>query len=301
LNDHFVLDPEISGRNYDFWAMRKEHVVLEEEDGRHLRSLLEDILLNVPAKGIRRGIQRGQIVVNKTRVPSNHQVRSGDQISIHIQTTSSRSIDVKIPVIEEDDHFAIINKPAGIVVGGGRKASVSDILPHILVPSKADDALSVPRSVHRLDKSTSGLLLIAKTKSALADLSQQFEARSVQKIYTALIKGLIETEGKIDIPLSGKNAVTSYTPIENMSRPAGDYTIVKLAPMTGRTHQLRKHMAFIGHPIIGDRKYAKNIQHHGYGLMLCATQLVFRHPLSEDQVQCDIDVPASFKKQLEDL
>jgi len=274
--------------------MRMDHLVSDEERGRHLRSLLEDVLTNVPAKGIRRAIQRGQIVVNKSRVSSNHQLVPGDQISIHIQSTRKRHRDVEIPVVQEDDQYALINKPAGLSVGGGRAASVSDFLAHILQQSRADDALLLPRAVHRLDKPTSGLLLIAKTKSALIHLSKQFETRTVQKKYTAVVYGHIENEGKVEITLSEKTALTYYTPLKNISAQNGEYTFVELIPKTGRTHQLRKHMAYLGHPIIGDTKYGKNISANSKDLMLCATKLVFNHPQSSKVIQYEIGLPPCF-------
>lgn len=274
--------------------MRKEHIVSEEENGRYLRSLMEEILTNVPAKGIRRAIQRGQIVVNKSRVSSNQILSLGDQISIHIQTATKKSPDKEIPVVYEDDHYAILNKPAGLPVGGGREATVSDFLTQILQQSTADDALLLPRTVHRLDKPTSGLLLVAKTKSALADLSQQFEARSVQKTYHAIVHGHVENAGNIDIALADKAALTYYNPLKTITTKDGSDTLIELNPKTGRTHQLRKHMAYIGHPILGDYKYGKDMSRIKNELMLCATKLAFKHPYSKEEVQCEIDPPSIF-------
>lgn len=274
--------------------MRREYQVSEKEEGRHLRSLLDEILVNVPGKGIRRAIQRGQIVVNKSRVSSNHTLITGDQISIHIQTSSKGPTDIDIPVVQEDAHFAIINKPAGLVSGGGRGTSISDMLYHILKQSTAEDALLTPRAVHRLDKPTSGLLLIAKTKSALAHLSKQFETRTIQKTYAAIVNAHVESSGSIDIDLADKSAFTYYKPIKKISIQEGNYTLVELVPKTGRTHQLRKHMAYIGHPIIGDHKYGRNIPENNHGLMLCATKLIFKHPVSNQEVICEITTPRSF-------
>ncbi len=274
--------------------MKREHIVTVEEDSRHLRSLLEELLLNVPNKGIRRAIQRGQITVNNTRVSSNHKVNQGDRISIHIQTITKKHIGIDVPILQEDDHYAIINKPAGLAVSGGRGATVSTALPHVLIPSMASDALAMARTVHRLDKPTSGLLLVAKTKSALANLSKQFEAQSIEKTYTAIVHGRVENAGKIDIELAEKVALTYYTPLKRIVPFKGNCTVVDLTPKTGRTHQLRKHMAYIGHPIIGDRKYGKNISENYQELMLCATKLIFEHPQSNEVVECEIAPPKSF-------
>jgi RluA family pseudouridine synthase len=278
--------------------MTQDHTVSPDQAGRHLRSLLEEVLPNIPAKGIRRAIQRGQILVNKSRVSSNYQTVSGDHISIHIQTTTRRRPKIDIPIVFEDDQLAVINKPAGLNVGGGRSVSVSDYLPHILKVSSAEDALPLPRSVHRLDKPTSGLLLVAKTKSSLAKLSQQFEKHTVIKIYTASVSGTIKTEGIIDIQLEDKTAYTEYKPLENISSEKSETTIVHLFPKTGRTHQLRKHMAYIGHPIIGDFKYGKNNLSNAAQLMLCATNLTFTHPVSNDQININIDLPPHFTKTI---
>lgn len=278
--------------------MKWQHTVTEREAGRHIRSLLEEILTHVPLKGIRRAIQRGQINVNTSRVASNYQVSPGDQIYIHIDTANKEVPEFEIPIVREDDHYAVLNKPAGINVSGGRGLTITDSLGYILRESAEADALLVCKAVHRLDKPTSGLLLIAKTRQALRALSKQFEDRSIEKTYTALVHNRISSNGKIDFSLSGKAALTYYNPETNFVSAGGDLTLVHLNPKTGRTHQLRKHMAFIGHPILGDIKYGDTKGKEQEGLMLCATKLVFSHPLLKTSVRCEIGLPEFFNRKI---
>jgi len=156
--------------------------------------------------------------------------------------------------------------------------------------------LSWPRPVHRLDYSTSGLLLIAKTAGAQVFLGQRFEGRDIHKRYCAVVMGKLESEGQVDEPISGLPSSSRYVPVETVpSLRSGHVTRVDLYPVTGRTHQLRIHMAAIGHPVVGDPKYGQaGNTLKGKGLFLAAVELRFPHPSTQQEMTVSIDAPPKF-------
>ena len=223
-----------------------------------------------------------------------------------------------LPVVYEDDHLAIVNKPAGIACYSQWRdcssagMTVKHALPFVLNPPKRG-TLSIirrPKSVHRLDKPTSGLLVVAKTKTALVNLSKQFEERRVKKTYTAILNGIpdepVETSitskeaseldidvdsnnadkwQLIDNALDEKSAVTVWKTlkyIKSLKAKDGHLTLVEMKPKTGRYHQLRRHMAWIREcPIVGDKTYdggGNAITLRGNGLFLCSNKVSFEHP-----------------------
>ena len=222
-----------------------------------------------------------------------------------------------LPVVYEDDHFAIVNKPAGVVVYSQRHQghgmmTVRAALPFVLKPPKRGTLAIIrrPASVHRLDKPTSGLLLVAKTKPAMLSLSRQFVERKVKKTYTALVNGIpsepVETSISagdasvlgvdvdpddqdkwqlIDHTLDEKSAVTVWKPLEyvkSLKAAESTMTLVELKPKTGRYHQLRRHMAWVkDSPIIGDSTYdggGEAMSLRGRGLFLCSNKVSLEHP-----------------------
>ena len=223
----------------------------------------------------------------------------------------------ELPVVYEDDHFAIVNKPAGVVCYSQRKQShgmmtVRAALPFALKPPKRGTLAIIrrPASVHRLDKPTSGLLLVAKTKPAMVDLAGQFVERRIKKTYTAIINGIpsepvetsISTEDAlnlgvgvdkdedskwqlIDHVLDEKSAVTVWKPLEyvkSLKANDGILTLVEMKPKTGRYRQLRRHMSWVKEcPIIGDSTYdggGEAMSLRGRGLFLCSNKVSLDHP-----------------------
>jgi 23S rRNA-/tRNA-specific pseudouridylate synthase len=223
----------------------------------------------------------------------------------------------ELPVVYEDDHFAIVNKPAGIVCYSQRKQShgmmtVRAALPFALQPPKRGTLAIIrrPASVHRLDKPTSGLLLVAKTKPAMVDLTRQFVERVVKKTYTAILNGIpsepVETSISvdealdlgvdvnktedckwqlIDHTLDEKSAVTVWKPIKyvkSLKAKDGILTLVEMKPKTGRYHQLRRHMSWVKDcAIVGDNTYdggGKAMSLRGRGLFLCSNKVSLHHP-----------------------
>ena len=217
-----------------------------------------------------------------------------------------------VPVLYEDDHMAIVNKPAGVVLyraeggrGGGARGggqgrdTLLSALPYFLKPASNDTniddddvPLRRPQPIHRLDRPTSGCLVVAKRKKSLTHLAQQFEFRRVKKTYMAIVNGVPEvnetTSGwnTIDYELDGKTAITKWRVIKTVKSlhgKGGQLTLVELKPLMGRYHQLRRHMAWVLKcPIVGDSTYdddddsAKRLRKRG--LFLCSNELVVAHP-----------------------
>ena len=158
-----------------------------------------------------------------------------------------------LEVVWQDQWMAIVVKPPGIPVSGNCYRSVEKALPINISPSNVLDVLIAPRPVHRLDVPTGGLLLVAKSSQALINLSRQLQERAVRKRYRAIVTGRLEGENIITDLVDGRKAETVYRPIAYSRSLRTDWiTTVDLIPKSGRTHQLRKHLSGIGHPIVGD-------------------------------------------------
>lgn len=233
---------------------------------------------NVSHTSIEKALRKGQIRINGKKATSATHVLTGEEIRVppmveYVRDAKAKPrIDEKYikeiqqSVIFKDDDIIVINKPAGLATQGGVGVNVS-------VDSLLDflkfDYEKRPKLVHRLDKDTSGILVLARTASVAASLTKSFKTKEIEKIYWALVVGTPDIpEGKIDLPISkqevgagkekmtadedGDKAITYYKVLENMGNKI---SLVELHPITGRTHQLRVHMAHIGNPILGDGKY----------------------------------------------
>jgi 23S rRNA-/tRNA-specific pseudouridylate synthase len=243
------------------------------------------------------------------------QVRMGDGNS---PTLSYRKPPFELPVLFEDDYFALVNKPAGVVVynqgGGGHGVmTVQAALPFVVQPPRAGSysVLRRPAVVHRLDKPTSGILCVAKTKPAMQALSRQFHDRCIKKTYIALVNGIPRESSEcaitskqaimlgldidpmddsmwqlIDSPLEGKSAVTLWRPlryVKSLHANDGYLTLVEVKPKTGRYHQIRRHMAWVcQRPLVGDDEYdggtLEAMKFRERGLFLCSSRLLLEHP-----------------------
>ena len=253
-------------------------------------------------KGIKKAIKRGQVLVNDKIGQTGTWVKSGDTLTLlELDPTPAKIYELTLPVLYEDDQLAVVNKPAGLLVSGNQFKTLQNALPYNLQRSRAVDAFNVPRPVHRLDRATSGLLLIAKTRSANQYLQNQFANRTVEKIYRAIVIGkLAEEKGHIFQPVEGKVAKTIYE-VEQVvpSLKTGYLSLIKLMPHTGRTHQLRLHLAGLGHPILGDKLYHGTAPLlKGKGLFLCAVGMCFRHPVTQKSLEFRIDLPPKFSYRL---
>jgi 23S rRNA pseudouridine1911/1915/1917 synthase len=253
-------------------------------------------------KGMAKAIKRGELWINGTPAQSGDWIQTGQILTlVDLQQRPPKTYPLPLEVIYEDESLAVINKPPGIEVSGNKFKTVENALTGSLTPSSLTDALPWPRPVHRLDYSTSGLLLVAKTASAQVALGQQFENRTLHKHYCALVMGKLTEPGKMDTEIDGLPAISNYTPIETVpSLRSGHITLVNLSPVTGRTHQLRIHMAALGHPIVGDQKYGEaGNTLKGKGLFLAAVELQFLHPTSQQETTAKIIPPLKFSSLLQ--
>lgn len=249
---------------------------------------------------LKKSIKKKLVKINGTIAFTATFVYENDKIEIYEEELPVKKIfKLDIPVLFEDAHIAVINKPAGFPTNGNYFKTIENALPHNLQPSTEADALIVPKPVHRLDNPTSGILIIAKTKSAAQSLYQQFEQQEITKIYQAIVIGKTATTGEINSAVAEKEAFTHYETLQTVtSLQNGHLSHVQLYPKTGRTHQLRVHLASINHPIVGDQLYGKKEENYKKGLFLCATSITFTHPKTQENVSFSIDPPNKYTSLL---
>lgn len=251
-------------------------------------------------KGMKKAIVKGLVFVNERRGTTGDWVTGGERIDLYrpVADKPAPVIDLKLEVIFEDDHLAVVRKPAGIEVSGNRARTLEHALPMNLKSSKEADALLSPQPVHRLDYPTSGLLIVAKTQRALINLNRAFSDRLVEKMYTAVVIGELKGHGEIKEKIDGLEAQTTYRVLQRVpSERFGELCLIELFPHTGRRHQLRKHLSALGNPILGDALYGKpGLILKGKGLYLHATRLSFNHPETGNLVEVICQLPATFQK-----
>lgn len=240
--------------------------------------------------------KRGEILLNGLSVEASRYLTGGEQLRILHREQIHKPFPLRFPVVFEDDDLAVIHKPPGYPVNGNGHRTIERALGTNLFPSNRTSALLNPKPVHRLDRATGGLLLIAKTIDSVTELSRQFQARTIKKKYRAIVIGRLEGYGDITEPLEGRPAKTQYQSIEHTRSLATDWlTTVELNLITGRTHQLRKHLTSVGHPIFGDGLYHNHAPvYQGKGLFLWSTTLDFQHPVSGERIQITIAEPPKF-------
>ncbi|WP_347343939.1 RluA family pseudouridine synthase [Maribacter aestuarii] len=213
---------------------------------------------------------------------------------------SSKNLDLALEVVYEDDYLAIINKTAGILVSGNRFKTVANALAQNLKKSDQSD-WAAPKPVHRLDYPTTGLVLVGKTRASIVALNQLFENKLIYKTYHAVTIGKMESKGKVSLSIDGKSAISEFKVLQTLiSERFGYLNLVELNPKTGRRHQLRKHLAALGNPILGDAKYNNpKLILKGKGLYLNATSLQFKHPFTEVNMHIEHELPKKFRKLFE--
>lgn len=249
---------------------------------------------------LKKAIKKQLVTINEKRATTAMYVAENDIIKVYEEAVAVKKIfKLVIPVLFEDDDIAIINKPAGFPTNGNYFKTIENALPHNLKPSAAIDSLAYPKAVHRLDNPTSGILIIAKTKSAERHLYKQFEQQEISKTYQAIVIGTTAAQGEITSAVADKKACTQYETLQTVPSLQNAFlSQVQLFPKTGRTHQLRIHLASIGHPIIGDQLYGKEEENYKKGMFLCATSIQFTHPKTHKKVAFSIDPPNKYKSLL---
>ncbi len=262
------------------------HIVPHQIERVRFREYVRQVFSVIPSsKGIRKAIEQKRFLLNGITAHTGSWVSPGQRIDLLEEKHSVHPpYRIDLPVLFEDGHIAVINKPAGIPVNGNQFKTVERALAHNLTPAEGPGCHLRP--VHRLDSQTSGLLIIAKTYTALADISKQFQKGEVTKRYRAIVQGKIESAGVINSPVEGRDSVSEYSPVEHIKSLRNDWlTLVDLKPITGRTHQLRRHMAELGHPVVGDRLYGtRGDILTGKGLFLSSVEIEFRHPETEEKL-----------------
>lgn len=274
------------------------HTVPPQPHSQRLSDYLCGVFEALPSrKSVKKAIKKGRVFVNERLAHTGHWVEEGQIIQLaEEQTVAHKTFRLPLDILHEDEHLAVIIKPAGYMVNGNAFQTIERALPFNLNPSKQVDAYPLPKAVHRLDRPTSGLLLIAKTARAHQSLGAQFEHKTIQKQYQAIAIGQLPPTGTINTAVDGKSAQTSYEIIEIVpSLKNGHLSLVRLYPQTGRTHQLRQHLAGLGCPILGDALYGIEgliLQHKG--LFLRAIALQFIHPISQEELVFELPTPHKF-------
>jgi len=249
-------------------------------------------------KGIKKAIKKGWITIDGQIGHSGDFIHGGEQIILNIEEDKKPKLELNLEILFEDDHLAIINKPAGITVSGNKSYTIERALSHNLNISSQIDTLSDPEPIHRLDHPTSGLLLIGKTRSTTIALNKLFESRSVRKIYHAISIGHMPHKGVIESLIDNKPSKSTFTVIQSLSsNKFKQLNLVELHPHTGRRHQLRKHLTSINSPILGDPLYFINgLLLKGKGLYLHASSLEFEHPITRNTIKVKCELPKKFTK-----
>jgi len=291
-------------------------------DDKHVHQRLDifltDILPDAPSRTfVQKLIDIGCVRVNEVVVKAHHKVGGGDDVCVEIPDNFLTPKHIKpeaipLDIFYEDDHLIVVNKPIGMVVHpaqGCYTGTLVNALMHYSVQlSQVNDDMR-PGIVHRLDKETSGLLIVAKDNITHTKLAKQFQRRTVKKRYIAVVEGSIEfDEGVIDVPIgrhvkhkekkavqfddAAKDSKTFYHVIKRKNGA----TLVSLFPETGRTHQLRVHLSYLGHPILGDDKYGK--KNNFSRLALHAQGIRFQHPFTKKSLELSLRPPIEFLEKV---
>ena len=305
--------------------------VSAEEAHQRLDLFLSRKLEKFSRSALQRWIESGHVTVQGERCKANYQVKAGETIQIDPPPQEPLKLvpeSIPLQIVYEDDVLVVVDKPAGMVVhpgAGNRQGTLANALLHYFQAISQVGTIR-PGIVHRLDKSTSGLMVVAKNDQAHEFLADQFKAREVEKRYLALVHGrLKEKEGTVDVALGrdprmrtrmsttrgqrSRRALTRYQVI----RYYPDLTYVQASPLTGRTHQIRVHFQHLGHPVVGDETYGKkasgNVQDPGQDravrnlgrYFLHATFLAFLHPGTKERVFFESPLPEELAQFLSAL
>lgn len=274
------------------------HIVPAGVEKIRLQEYAVSIFETVPTKSsIKKAIKRGEIFLNSSPANTGDWITSGDKIDLFQNEEIKKIFRLKLEVLFEDEDLAVVNKPSGYPTSGNYFRTIENALLFNLAPSFKPTALRVPKPVHRLDNPTSGLLLIAKTGPAQRKLQADFENKLIQKKYKALVWGNLKEKRKPAFPIDGKPAETAIFPEEKIYINDDELTLISAFPKTGRTHQIRIHLALEGFPIVGDKLYGKKENTFSdKGLFLTATGLEFHHPVTGKLKKIALPLPKKFLK-----
>ena len=298
----------------------KEYIVSQEEKGKRLDAYIPSVDLDITRTSAQRLIEDGNILVNGKNAKVSYKIQENDKISVEIPKPKQielKAQDIPIEIVYEDSDIIVVNKPKGMVVHPANGNPDGTLVNAIMAICK--DSLSGiggeirPGIVHRIDKDTSGLLIVAKNDNAHVKMSEQIKNHEVKKTYIALVRGIFkENEATIDMPIgrstsdrkkmavnkNGKNAITHIKVLKRFDK----YTLLQVNIETGRTHQRRVHLSHIGYPIVGDYTYSNGKNEFDVvGQCLHAQKLEFKHPITQKDMCLEAELPQYFKDILDKL
>ena len=299
----------------------KNYIVNEEENSKRLDVYIASKDEETTRSSAQRQIEQGNVVVNGKKITKvSYKIAKGDNITVEEQEPVEielKAQDIPVDIIYEDKDIIVVNKPKGMVVhpaNGNPDGTLVNAIMAICKGSLSGIGGEIrPGIVHRLDKDTSGLLIVAKNDIAHVNMSEQIKRHEVKKTYIALVRGIVkENEATIDMPIgrsnsdrkkmavtkNGKNAVTHIKVLKRYDK----YTLLEINIETGRTHQIRVHLAHIGYPVIGDYIYSNGKNEFGIvGQCLHAKSLEFKHPITGKDMKLEAPLPEYFEKVLNEL
>lgn len=295
-----------------------EWLVQDEESGERIDKWINGLLENETSRTqVQQWIRGGYVRVNGKEVKANYKLQAGDRLEVSIPEPEEMALEpenLPLDIIYEDSDVIVINKPRGMVVhpapGHASGTVVNALLYHCKDLSGINGVMR-PGIVHRIDKDTSGLLMAAKNDLAHASLAEQLKAHTVNRKYKAVVHGVVSHErGTIDAPIgrdpsdrkmftvtdrNSKHAITHFVLLEQMHA----HSLLELKLETGRTHQIRVHMKYIGHPLVGDPVYSQSKRSGIDGQALHAGVLGFEHPRNKQWLEFEAPLPEEMNKLLE--
>ena len=296
-------------------------VINNEMAGKRIDSLISSCDFEISRNTVQRLIDENQITVNGKTTKSSYKTNLNDEIEINIpepRETSLKPQDIPLEILYEDNDIIVVNKPKGMVVHPANGNPDGTLVNAIM--AKCKGSLSGiggeirPGIVHRLDKDTSGAIIVAKNDKAHIRLSDDLKNHRIKKTYIALVRGTVkENEATINMPIArskqdrkkmavDKNGKEAITHFKVLNRYEGKYTLLEINIETGRTHQIRVHLSHIGYPIIGDSTYSNGKNEWGIeGQCLHAKSLDFKHPITEKEIHIEAPLPKYFNEIIEDL
>ena len=298
----------------------KKYIINADTENIRLDKVITILEQELSRSMIQKMLDDGKILVNRKQEKASYKTKSNDIIEVEeivVKEIELKAQDIPVEVIYEDSDIIVVNKPKGMVVhpaNGNPDGTLVNAIMNICKDSLSGIGGEIrPGIVHRIDKDTSGLLIIAKNDKAHINLSEQIKNREITKKYVALVRGVIkENNATIDMPIGrsdkdrkkmavrkdGKNAVTHF----NVIKRYNGYTYLDIKIDTGRTHQIRVHLAEIGYPIIGDGVYSNGRNPFGVeGQMLHAKSLEFKHPITGKIMKLEAPLPEYFEDVLRNL
>ncbi|HBU12478.1 MAG TPA: RNA pseudouridine synthase [Clostridiales bacterium] len=298
---------------------RIEFVVAKEDSGKRLDAYLAGKPGGYTRSFIKSCILKGDVLVNGVCVKAGYSLKTGDMVTMcppQVQEAQALAQNIPLDIVYQDGDIAVINKPQGMVVhpaAGNRDGTLVNALLFHMDGLSGIGGEARPGIVHRLDKDTSGLIVVAKNDAAHRSLSKQLKDREIKKTYFALCHGNVKQDSgvirtkigrsvrdrkKMAVSRTGREAVTRYS----VEKRYGKYTLLRLEIETGRTHQIRVHMKHMGHPVVGDTVYTKLKDPFALtGQFLHAGELVLRHPATGEEAVFFAPLPRVFQEVLEKL